>query len=67
MKEDNTKDLDLLDDKVSKILDKAETDMNNAIDEYNEKYEEDEDATIIDTTDLHYKFVELNDFIEDQT
>ena len=67
MKEDNTKDLDLLDDKVSKILNKAETDMNNAIDEYNEKYEEDEDATIIDTTDLHYKFVELNDFIEDQT
>ena len=67
MKEDNTKDLENLDDKVSKILDKAETDMNNAIDEYNEKYEEDEDATIIDTTDLHYKFVELNDFIEDQT
>ena len=67
MKEDNTKDLDILDDKVSKILNKAETDMNNAIDEYNEKYEEDEDATIIDTTDLHYKFVELNDFIEDQT
>tara|TARA_Y100001963_G_C6612326_1_gene367640 strand:+ start:61 stop:261 length:201 start_codon:yes stop_codon:yes gene_type:complete len=64
---DNNKDLESLDDKVSKILDKAETDMNNAIDEYNEKYEEDEDATIIDTTDLHYKFVELNDFIEDQT
>ena len=62
MKEDNTKDLENLDDKVSKILDKAETDMSDLIDKYNTKYE---DVNYIETCDMSNLFDQLRDFVED--
>ena len=42
--------------------------MNDLIEKFNEKVEEDEDNesySEIDTTDLSYKFSELSDYIED--
>ena len=52
--------------KVSNLLDDTEQKMNDLIEEYNESIEEDdEDSSEIDTTDLSYKFSELNDYVED--
>ena len=51
-----------LQDKVSDILDKAETEMNDIIEKFNEN---DDESIEVDTVDLSGKFSELNDYVED--
>lgn len=51
-----------LKDKVSDILNKAETEMNNVIEKFNEKNDE---SIEVDTVDLSHKFSDLNDYVED--
>ena len=51
-----------LQDKVNKILTEAETAMENLIESFNETNDEDLE---VNTTDLGYKFSELNDYVED--
>lgn len=51
-----------LKDKVSDILNKAETEMNNVIEKFNEKNDE---SIEVDTVDLSGKFSDLNDYVED--
>ena len=51
-----------LQDKVSDILDKAETEMNDIIEKFNENNNE---SIEVDTVDLSYKFSDLNDYVED--
>ena len=48
--------------KVSKLLDNAEEEMNKIIEDYNEN---NEDGDHIDTVDLSGKFSSLQDYIED--
>tara|TARA_Y100000739_G_scaffold216943_1_gene212927 strand:- start:44 stop:454 length:411 start_codon:yes stop_codon:yes gene_type:complete len=65
---DLDKEYEKLSDKVRKLLDNTESEMNDLIEKFNEKVEEDEDNesySEIDTTDLSYKFSELSDYIED--
>ena len=62
---------------VKKLLDDTETKMSKLIEDYNtmielsdeyENFSQDEDANnfiLVDTVDLHNKFDELNDYIED--
>ena len=67
-KVDLDKEYEKLSDKVNKLLDNTESEMNDLIEKFNEKVEEDEDNESyqeIDTTDLSYKFSELSDYIED--
>ena len=71
------KEYDQMCKKVSKLLDDTQTKMYKLIEDYNEMIEEsdeyenfsaDEDANnfiLVDTVDLHNKFDELNDYIED--
>ena len=59
------KDFDILRDEVQKILDKTETKMNTLIDDYNTKYEDEDDAVQIQTYDLNSLFSQLSDFCED--
>ena len=51
-----------LKDKVSDILDKAETEMNDVIEKFNENNDE---SIEVDTVDLSGKFSDLNDYVED--
>ena len=51
-----------LKDKVSDILDKAETEMNDVIEKFNENNDE---SIEVDTVDLPHKFSDLNDYVED--
>ena len=51
-----------LQDKVSGILNKAETEMENLIEKFNETNDEDLE---VDTVDLSYKFSDLNDYVGD--
>ena len=51
-----------LQDKVSGILNKAETEMENLIEKFNENNNE---SIEVDTVDLSYKFSDLNDYVED--
>ena len=51
-----------LQDKVSDILDKAETEMNDVIEKFNENNDE---SIEVDTVDLSGKFSELRDYVED--
>jgi len=51
-----------LKDKVSGILNKAETEMENLIEKFNENNNE---SIEVDTVDLSYKFSDLNDYVED--
>ena len=51
-----------LQDKVSDILDKAETEMNDIIEKFNENNNE---SIEVDTVDLSGKFSELRDYVED--
>ena len=67
-KVDLDKEYEKLSDKVSTLLDNTESEMNDLIEKFNEKVEEDEDNESyqeIDTTDLSYKFSELSDYVED--
>ena len=59
------KDFAILRDEVQKILDKTETKMNTLIDDYNTKYEDEDDAVQIQTYDLSSLFSQLSDFCED--
>ena len=51
-----------LQDKVSDILDKAETEMENLIEKFNENNDE---SIEVDTVDLHLRFEDLNNYVED--
>ena len=51
-----------LQDKVSDIFDKAETEMNDVIEKFNENNDE---SIEVDTVDLSHKFSDLNDYVED--
>ena len=67
-KVDLDKEYEKLSDKVSTLLDNTESEMNDLIEKFNEKVEEDEDNESyqeIDTVDLSSKFSELSDYIED--
>ena len=57
--------LDDMRDKVSDVLEKAESDMSDLIDKYNTKYEDVDDAVYIETADLSSLFSQLNDFVDD--
>ena len=71
------KEYDQMCESVKKLLDDTQTKMFKLIEDYNEMIEEspeyenfseDEDANnfiLVDTVDLHNKFDELNDYIED--
>ena len=59
-KSDNA--LEEMNDKISDILDKAETDMSDLIDKYNTKYE---DVNYIETCDMSNLFDQLRDFVAD--
>lgn len=59
------KDFEILQDEIQKVLDKTETKMNTLIDDYNTKYEDEDDAVQIQTYDLSSLFSQLSDFVED--
>jgi len=59
------KDFDILQEEIQKVLDKTETKMNTLIDDYNTKYEDEDDAVQIQTYDLSSLFSQLSDFVED--
>ena len=65
---DLDKEYNIMNDKVKKVLDDAESKMIDLIDDFNEKVENDEnDETFheIDTVDLTMKFDDLKDYVED--
>ena len=64
-KETPDKDYDIMTNKIQKMLDKTETDMYELIEEYNEKYEDNEKVYEINTCDLSSLFSQLSDFCED--
>jgi hypothetical protein len=59
------KDYELMTAKVRNKIDKLETEMTELIEDYNDKYEDDEKVYEINTCDLSSLFSQLNDFIED--
>lgn len=59
------KDFDILQEEIQKVLDKTETKMNTLIDDYNTKYEDEDDAVQVQTYDLSSLFSQLSDFVED--
>ena len=71
------KEYNQMSESVKKLLDDTETKMSKLIEDYNtmielsdeyENFSQDEDANnfiLVDTVDLHNKFDELNDYIED--
>ena len=71
------KEYEQMSESVKKLLDDTETKMSKLIEDYNtmielsdeyENFSQDEDANnfiLVDTVDLHNKFDELNDYIED--
>ena len=65
---DLDKEYDIMNDKVKKVLDDAESKMIDLIDDFNEKVENDEnDNTFqeIETSDLVMKIDDLKDYVED--
>ena len=65
---DLDKEYDIMNDKVKKVLDDAESKMIDLIDDFNEKVENDEnDETYqeIETSDLVMKIDDLKDYVED--
>ena len=59
------KDYDIMTTKIQKILDNAESEMYELIENYNEKYEDSDTAAYIETTDLSNLFSQLSDYCED--
>ena len=59
------KDYDIMTAKVRNKIDKLETEMTELIEDYNDKYEDVDEAPQIETYDLSSLFSQLNDFIED--
>ena len=65
---DLDKEYDIMNDKVKKVLDDAESKMIDLIDDFNEKVENDENNETfheIETSDLTMKFDDLKDYVED--
>ena len=65
---DLDKEYDIMNDKVKKVLDDAESKMLDLIHNFNEKVENDEnDETFqeIETSDLVMKIDDLKDYVED--
>ena len=65
---DLDKEYDIMNDKVKKVLDDAESKMIDLIDNFNEKVENDENNDTfheIETSDLTMKFDDLKDYVED--
>ena len=61
----SNKDYDIMTNKIQKLLDDTEEKMSTLIEEYNEKYEDNEDVYQIETCDLSNLFSQLSDFCED--
>ena len=59
------KDFDILRDKIDKLIENTDTKMNTLIDDYNTKYEDDDDSAHVETCDLSSLFSQLTDFCED--
>lgn len=59
------KDFDILRDKIDKLIENTDTKMNTLIDDYNTKYEDDDDSAHVETCDLSSLFSQLSDFCED--
>ena len=59
------KDFDILQEEIQKVLDKTETKMNTLIDDYNTKYEDNNEVYPIETADLDSLFDQLADYIND--
>ena len=69
---DLNKEYEKLDSRVKRLLSNTESEMNELISRFNSKVEtavNDEDNQQsyqeIDTADLNYKFIALNDYVED--
>ena len=69
---DLDKEYEKLDSRVKRLLSNTESEMNELISRFNSKVEtavNDEDNQQsyqeIDTADLNYKFIALNDYVED--
>ena len=69
---DLNKEYEKLDSRVKRLLSNTESEMNELIQRFNSKVEtavNDEDNQQsyqeIDTADLNYKFIALNDYVED--
>ena len=63
----SNKDYDIMTNKIQKLLDDTEEKMSTLIEEYNEKYEDNEDVYQIETCDLSNLFSQLSDFCEDHS
>ena len=63
----SNKDYDIMTNKIQKLLDDTEEKMSTLIEEYNEKHEDNENATYIETCDLSNLFSQLSDFCEDHS
>ena len=61
------KDYDIMKDKVALVIDKCNEDMSKLISDYNEKYEEDENASLVNDVDLPNLFSQLDDYVTDFT
>ena len=61
------KDYDIMTNKIQKLLDDTEEKMSTLIEEYNEKHEDNENASYIETCDLSNLFSQLSDFCEDHS
>ena len=59
------KEFDILRNKIDKLVENTETKMNTLIDDYNTKYEDDDDSAHVETCDLSSLFSQLSDFCED--
>jgi len=59
------KDYDIMIAKVRNKIDKLETEMTELIEDYNDKYEDDEKVYEINTYDLDSLFDQLAEFIDD--
>ena len=59
------KDFDILRDKIDKLVENTDTKMNTLIDDYNTKYEDDDDSAHVETCDLSSLFSQLSDFCEE--
>ena len=66
MKQPNAdNDFDTLREEIDKLVENTDTKMNTLIDDYNTKYEDDDDSAHVETCDLSSLFSQLSDFCED--
>ena len=67
MNNDHEKGYDIMKDKVALVIDKCNEDMSKLISDYNEKYEEDENASLVNDVDLPNLFSQLDEYVTDFT